>query len=163
MTWQDNYICFRRDENFVCFSMFWFFLLEGKQDLSVGEFDIRQICIVFKDSLVLILFDFSILSMIIWLWSYYFTSFIFLVYDVGFIHVFRLNSCLEKTWNWLEQVWKLKKSRFDIWEEWRVVTMGTTRNRGLLWWVVTMSRVGTVQSSRIFWFEKSLYFGHNLF
>ena len=126
------------------------FLLEGKQDLNVGEFDIMQICIVFKGSLVLILFDFSILSMIIWLWSYYFTSFIFLVYNVGCIHVFRLNSCLEKTWNWLEQVWKLKKSRFGIWEEWRVVTKGTTHNRGLLWRVVTMSRVGTVQSSRTF-------------
>ena len=59
-------------------------------------------------------FYFCILSMIIWLWSYHFNSFIFLVYDVGFIHVFRLNSCLEKTWNWLEQVWKLKKSGFGI-------------------------------------------------
>ena len=139
------------------------FLLEGKQDLSVGEFDIMQICIVFKGSLVLILFDFSILSMVIWLWSYYFTSFIFLVYDVGFIHVFKLNSCLEKTWNWLEQVWKLKKSRCGIWEEWRVVTMGMTHNRGLLWRVGTMSRVGTVQSSRTFWFEQSSYFSHNFF
>ena len=112
--------------------------------------DIMQICIVFKGSLVLTLFDFSILSMIIWLWSYYFTSFNFLVYDVGFIYVFRLNLCLKKVWNWIEQVWKLKKSSLDIWREWRVVTMGTTRNRGLLWWVGTMSRVGTVQSSRTF-------------
>ena len=40
-------------------------MLEGKQDLIVGEFDIIQICIVFKGSLVLTLFDFSILSMII--------------------------------------------------------------------------------------------------
>ena len=37
------------------------FLLEGKQDLSVGEFDIMQICIVFKGSLVLISFSFHVL------------------------------------------------------------------------------------------------------
>ena len=37
------------------------FLLEGKQDLSVGEFDIMQICIVFKGSLVLISISFYVL------------------------------------------------------------------------------------------------------
>ena len=37
------------------------YLLEGKQDLSVGEFDMMQICIVFRGSLVIISFSFHIL------------------------------------------------------------------------------------------------------
>ena len=65
---------------FLCFDLF---LLEGKQGLSVGEFDIMQICLVFSSSLVLISFSFLMFSVFIWLWSYYFHFLIFMVYDVG--------------------------------------------------------------------------------
>ena len=65
------------------FLFFDLFLLEGKQGLSVGEFDIMQICLVFSSSLVLISLSFLMFSVFIWLWSYYFHFFIFMVYDVG--------------------------------------------------------------------------------
>ena len=40
-------------------------MLEGKQGLSIGEFDIMPICIVFKGSLVLISFSFIMFNVFI--------------------------------------------------------------------------------------------------
>ena len=62
-------------------------MLEGKQSLSVGEFDKMQICLVFSSSLVIFIFSFLIFSMFILLFDDYIHLFIFMDSYIGFIYV----------------------------------------------------------------------------
>ena len=62
-------------------------MLEGKQSLSMGEFDIMQICLVFSSSLVIFIFSFLIFSMFILLFDDYIHLFIFMDPYIGFTYV----------------------------------------------------------------------------
>ena len=62
-------------------------MLEGKQSLSMGEFDIMKICLVCSSSLVIFIFSFLIFSMFILLFDDYIHLFIFMDSYVGFIYV----------------------------------------------------------------------------
>ena len=101
-----------------------------------------QICLVFSSSLVIFIFSFLIFSMFILLFDYYIHPLYLYGLLCRFYTCFSLNSCLEKTWNWLEQVGKQKESIWKNWSLSRVDTQGTTR------YEEPLSRVGTQGTTR---------------
>ena len=62
-------------------------MVEGKQSLSVGEFDIMQIWLVFSSILVIFIFSFLIFGVFILLFDHYIHLFIFMDSYVGYSHV----------------------------------------------------------------------------
>ena len=146
---------------FLCFDLF---LLEGKQGLSVGEFDIMQICIAIQDKLVIVSCYFCyVYVLFVYVMLFLFISSLFYCLCNSYIFL-ALNGAWNMFWTCQDEEWRLWSQGNQAW----ICHESSTSDESSTFLAVMSRQAFTsrqpcnlFKESQLFSFEQFLYFRHN--